>query len=160
MTFPAKFFLAFVGFALLAIAGGYSHSAYLGADLGRAITACEEQRAREQEGRQTTENRTADAAVREVREPGQENGPWDKYKQAPLVCDAEWLYGISLLPDAAEATGVQRYIILAYRAKVYDSSPSIGFMLAAVLLIVGSVPVIWYFFLRRVGELAAAVRGK
>ena len=83
--------------------------------------------------------------------------PFDKYDDdfdpatAVLYCDAAGLWYRS-----EELTGIQKTLATTYRDKLQTENWSI---LAAGLLVISAVPWLWYFLLRRIGELRAAIRG-
>ena len=79
-------------------------------------------------------------------------GPWQKYQEAPLVCEPTELIGY---PD-----------IIGIQKEVRQSYLGLGDyflwsqLLAVLLLGVFGLPYVWYFLLRRVRELVKAITGK
>jgi hypothetical protein len=83
-----------------------------------------------------------------------EEGPWNNYQPAKKqVCDPKVLLDIGL----ADLNGIQKEIAVAASAKgdVYKNSV---FLAIAIFVVLG-VPYAWYFLLRRVREISAAIRG-
>lgn len=79
-------------------------------------------------------------------------GPWQKYQEAPLVCEPTELIGY---PDLI---GIQKEVRQSYlgRGDYFSGSQ----LLAVLLLGVFALPYVWYFLLRRVRELVKAITGK
>ena len=67
-----------------------------------------------------------------------------------IVCDPKDL-------ENTRAEGVQGEISNAYRWKKY--SEEWAYILAAAILFLGAMPLLWYFILGRVRELSNAIRG-
>jgi hypothetical protein len=79
-------------------------------------------------------------------------GPWEKYQEAPLVCEPSELV---IYPDVI---GVQKDVRQSYLGRgdyLFWSQ-----LLAMALLGVFALPYAWYFLLRRVRELVKAITGK
>lgn len=70
----------------------------------------------------------------------------------PPVCEPTMLAN-----DVDSLRGEQRQLALAYRDR-YGHEP-LGYFAALAALIVGVVPHVWYFGLRRLREVADAIRG-
>ena len=81
--------------------------------------------------------------------------PHEPWLKDPYVCDPSILS--SLVNLSEKNVGIQRQIVLA-QSKVYD--PSMAYTLAAIIAMMGCAPWTWYFFLRRLSEVASAVSGK
>ncbi|NSX08774.1 hypothetical protein HTX81_09315 [Pseudomonas lini] len=79
-------------------------------------------------------------------------GPWQKYQEAPLVCEPTELL---IYPDII---GIQKEVRQSYlgRGDYFSWSQ----LLAVLLMGVFVLPYAWYFLLRRVRELVKAITGK
>ncbi|WP_047528494.1 hypothetical protein [Pseudomonas sp. 11/12A] len=79
-------------------------------------------------------------------------GPWQKYQEAPLVCEPSELIGY---PDII---GIQKEVRQSY----LERGDYFGWaqLLAVLLIGVFALPYSWYFLLRRVRELVKAITGK
>ncbi|MES9970268.1 MAG: hypothetical protein ABW092_09555 [Candidatus Thiodiazotropha sp.] len=82
------------------------------------------------------------------------NGPWLSYQAAPLVCEPSELSSLSV----ADAVGIQKEIVAASMNLGIFYKRSL--MLALGILFLFSMPTIWYFLLRRVREVAKAIRNE
>lgn len=80
------------------------------------------------------------------------DGPWKKWQRDPLVCDPTELV---LFPNKV---GIQRAIMDA-RYEAYDTTNTASWI-AVVVFMLGALPYAWYFLLKRLRELADAIRGK
>lgn len=74
---------------------------------------------------------------------------------AETFCDPLQLAGAN-----HDAPGIQGELAGAQRAAIQWSGPRAAWMGVAILIIIGSaLPWLWHFFLRRIREVSAAVRG-
>ncbi|MCG7979766.1 MAG: hypothetical protein JAZ17_11730 [Candidatus Thiodiazotropha endolucinida] len=81
-------------------------------------------------------------------------GPWLAYQTAPLVCKPSELSSLSI----ADTVGIQKEIVTASMSLGNIFKQSV--MIALCILLLFSLPAIWYFILRRVRELAKAIRNE
>jgi hypothetical protein len=84
--------------------------------------------------------------------PAVAHEPW---LNDPYVCDPSTLSSLVTLSE--KNVGIQRQIVVA-QSKVYD--PSMPYTVAAIIAMMACTPWTWYFFLRRLSELASAVSGR
>lgn len=132
---PARFFLLFV--ALAAVSGMVDAVWQKRLD---AQVAKVEQRCRSE----------SDEAIGKFDKEKDAQSPW---KLSPMVCDKTLVSSTQ-----HEAVGIQKEVVDAHMARRDHFYP--GFLVAGALLLIGSVPAVWYFLLRRISEVADAVRGR
>jgi len=137
MTLPRKFFLGAVLAAALSLAANYWQTGNLERRLATAIQECERESER--------------IAARQAADP---KGPWSDWQLVGLECAPGKLHDAITTPP-----GVQGEVVSAFRALLYYE-PYWGVYVAFCALLVGSLPGVWYFFLRRLREVASAVRGQ
>ena len=84
-----------------------------------------------------------------------ETGPWKMYQSAGLDCDPSRLY----LDTSYSTTlhGVQGKLLAAYREEV-NRTENVFYCIAFFIILIGTLPAVWYFLLARLSEVAAAVR--
>jgi hypothetical protein len=75
------------------------------------------------------------------------------WESAPIVCDADDLMAVA----SGKERGVQAQIITLHRNASDRMTRSA--VLATVVLLVFSIPTLWYFLLNRLRELSRAIRG-
>jgi hypothetical protein len=81
-------------------------------------------------------------------------------KSLDFTCDPEELATNNLRQGAKVLRAGPSQVLAAYTSKSDALGREVGYALALILLGIGSVPALWYFSLRRLGEIADAVRGK
>lgn len=145
---PLRFFLLSLCAAALIAVGGKAYMSYIEAQLPKAIAECESESKREREKFEAQR-----AAI------GDDSGPWGKFRLEGLVCDPRELYRARFEPNYKEPPGVQGKLVRAYDASLTGYEEG-AYTLAVLCIVIGSLPGIWYFLLRRLSEIAAAVRGK
>ena len=145
---PLRFFLQSLCAAALIAVGGKAYMSYIEAQLPKAIAECESESKRQAED---FEGRRA--------ANGGDSGPWSGFKFVGLVCDPRELYRARFEPNYKEPPGVQGRLVRAYDASLTGYEEG-AFALAVLCILIGSLPGIWYFLLRRLAEIAAAIRGK
>lgn len=142
MKSPIRFLLMCAGIAVVLAAIGLAYSLFLESRLAKVVTACEEQSKLE-------------VAEWQKRAPNTMEGPWQKFKFVGLVCTPS-----ELISTHGELHAVQKEVIAAYRAKHSFEYGAVLYVLAMLCVLVGTLPVCWYFILRRIREVAAAIRGE
>lgn len=145
---PLRVFLLSLCAAALIAAGGKAYTSHIEAQLPEAIAECETESKRERENFET--RRAAN---------GGDSGPWGKFRIEGLVCDPGELYRARFEPNYKEPPGAQGKLVRAYDASLTGYEEG-AYALAALCIFIGSLPGIWYFLLRRLSEIAAAIRGK
>lgn len=152
MKFPTRFFVICLVMAGISLAGGYLYAGYLGRQLSKAVSACETESKRE----------VSDAkhALPESVTTGSVDGiPRDAVKFDGLVCDPIALAEAVDVNGAKPPPGTQERVLLAYRKVLSSETDEGGELFAAVFIAIGLIPTFWYFFLARLREVAAAIRG-
>lgn len=142
MKSPIRFFLVCAGIAAMLAASGLAYSLFLESRLSKAVAACEERSKLE-------------VATWQKRAPNTMEGPWQKFTFAGLACSPS-----ELISTYGELHAVQNEVIAAYRAKHSFEYGAVLYVLAMLCVLVGVLPVCWYFLLRRIREVAAAIRGE
>ena len=136
-----RFFLKAVALAIVLISAGFTYAQYKHSRTATLQRNCELESQREMS---TFNSRQAD-----------QSGPWKMYQTAGATCDPHklWLdtpYG-TVLP------GLQGELLNAYSEERGGIENALyGF--AALIMFIGALPAIWYFFLARLAEIAAALR--
>lgn len=133
-------FLSGVALSLVLVVGAELCKAYQGWRVSQAAEAC-----------QAESKRELDANKKKPDPDGWEN--------LGLLCDGKLLYQESFASDWKEPPGVQGELYRAYTDSLYRSESSTLYGLAFLALFLGSLPSIWRFFLRRLSEIAMAVKG-
>ena len=145
MGTPARIFWGAVVLAIVAIAADYGYQYKMERNLLASWDECK--RESEKSIRQSAGQRAA--------QPDKPVPPW---QFDSLVCQPEQLYRLARENDPP---GIQGVVVKNYRA-VLDArrDSGIGFMAAAFIIFIGSLPAGWYFLLRRLREISAAIRGE
>lgn len=81
-------------------------------------------------------------------------------KSLGFTCDPDELTTISFRRDIKVLQAGPGQVLAAYRSKNAAPRPEVAYAMAVIVLGIGSVPALWYFLLRRLGEIANAVRRK
>lgn len=142
-----RFFFYSVALAAVLAGGGQLYVKYLDQQVVKAIAACE------------AESKAEQAALEKRQQAATEKGPWSKFR-FELVCAPN-----SLTQDRYSTQGwtmppgAQGAVVKAYDAKIYDNVEYGLNMLAVLAFFIGCLPIAWRFFLRRLSEVSAAVRG-
>ena len=141
MSFPARFFLYCLGLAISLATVALVYSSILDKRLSDAVAACKSESNQLTDAAKERAAKTPDSRI---------NG----FEFAGLVCDPLAFDMTDKVPP-----GAQGEMVLADRAR--SSFEGSFFLIAAILLsLVGILPASWYFLLRRLREVAAAIRGE
>lgn len=138
MKFPLRFFLTCLALALAVIVGGLLYSRLLDHRLAEAVANCE-----------AVDNCETEDKEHAAKHPG----TWGSY--FCLVCTPSDLINGETVPP-----GTQGAVVVAYKAKLAFNDGAVHYIIACALVVLGALPAIWYFLLRRIREIAAAVRGE
>ncbi|MEI7443391.1 MAG: hypothetical protein WCK28_00735 [Burkholderiales bacterium] len=146
---PPRFFLISFGLAAVVAGAQLGYALHLDAQVERARSACIARGERD-----AAEERAKQAS------PDAEKGPWTGYKLDTMVCSDDLL---RLEPDARNLSrtpgmGEQKLLLLALVER--NQHAPLGYLLAGIIAAVGCMPALWYFLLRRLAEVADAVRGR
>jgi len=77
-----------------------------------------------------------------------------------FICDPDELYEISIRPDAKIPSDGPGQVLQAFTIKRSAQYSEIWYGLAFFVVLFGAIPAVWYFFLRRLNEIGASLRGK
>jgi hypothetical protein len=135
-----KFLVVCCALAVLSFLGAQIYLWRLGQHLEDTIKACEAESAR-----------SIAAAKAAIATSKEKEGPWTKWQLDPMVCDAMALSKLS------DALGVQKQVVEAYRD--VSARKELPYLISIPILILGILPHFWYFLLRRLREIASAIRG-
>lgn len=131
MNFQARFFFGAVITALVIMVGSGLYATHLRTyDLPNAVAACENQ-----------------SRAYPEPAPGQ--------LRVVLICDPESLRNL-YRPGEAVGTNVQGQVLKTDQRITLANT--LGFTFGFWTILIGAVPAVWYFFLARCAELAAAFR--
>lgn len=143
MKTPSSFFWKSLGIAALLTGCGFAYSGYTAGKLASAQQKCEA----ESQSRMNAFNA----------QHAKETGPWSIYQTSGATCDPSKLYMDT--PYGEVPDGAQGELLTAYRDEI-GNTENVFYGVAFLILIIGITPVIWYFFLARLAEIATAVRRK
>jgi hypothetical protein len=141
MTFQTKLLLSSSVLAALIVCASQVYMWRLERRLESAIQACKAE--------STQSIAKAKAAI-----AANEQGPWTKWQLSEMVCDAE------TLSRAPNVPGVQKQVADAYHDFSARPDAEAIYLLSGALILLGALPHLWYFALRRLREVAAAIRGQ
>ena len=159
MKSPARFLFFCFGLATVCVVGNLIYARMLDNRLSEAVARCEEENQRMAEKlaawvekRSITE--LSDEELLRLSRGQSKSSP--KWELAPIVCDPAHLE-----PLKEALPGVQGKVVFAKQAKVSfeNGAGVILYIVGLCLAVLGLLPFGWYFFLRRLREIAAAVRG-
>lgn len=131
------FFFKAAGVAVLFCLAAVAYTGYQTNQVNAAKERCEAESAALQKG-----------AV------SKEAGQW----KVSLLCDPAELYKNSWEPNFVRPPGAQGELLTAYQRQRSSDLPTILYILAFLVAVVGVIPAVWYFLLARLSEVAAAVR--
>jgi hypothetical protein len=141
---PLRFFIACCVVAAIAASAEYGHTRYLDSRVSRAVAEC------------TAENARSIEKWNEWAATAKEG---HRFILEPLACDRTLLATpvTGAFGDLSKLPAEQLRLVVAYGDR--DAAAGYGYMLAVAAFLIGCIPVSWYFLLRRVAEVADAVRG-
>lgn len=142
MKSTSRFFLKAVTAALLLSSAGFAYSEYKQSRTHAIQRECEAESAKI----------LAKFEVEKAKNPAL--NPFDFL---PKVCEPYELRKASSERNGEIPSGVEGRLLLASLDE-QNEVPSLLNAIAALVLVVGSLPAIWYFLLARLAEIAAAVR--
>ena len=141
MRSTTRFFCKAAAAGLLIATAGAIYSAYMHNKTAKLQRSCEA---------------TSQRDIARVSAEGAKNpGPWSRYSYAGLVCDPEQLSSDAV--SGMVPPGVQGELLSAFRDERNETEKSF-YAIAVLILFIGWLPTIWYFFLARLAEIAGAVR--
>ncbi|MWL87682.1 hypothetical protein [Cupriavidus sp. SW-Y-13] len=137
MSKSVKFLFACWGCALVALAVGYAYQWKLERDVRNAVAECE-----------------AEGVAKVAK--GKAEGKAGEWETLSLICDPEMLYKLS---REGAIPGVQGRITDLHTEVARGEVKFFAYFTAMMLGLLGLMPLVWYFLLRRLREVSAAVRG-
>jgi hypothetical protein len=141
MKSSARFFLRAVALAVALSGIGFGYLQYEHSRTATLQSKCEAQSKKEMDAFNAQQK--------------DKTGPWTMYQSAGLTCDPSKLYMDT--PYSTTLPGVQGELLTAYREES-SRTENVFYGIAFFIVFIGTLPAIWYFFLARLSEVAAAVR--